>query len=227
MIAVVDLTRGVRCRVESLSRPDGVSALRVLAFRFPKHPSPFSSPFSHPRRCVCVVLVEFKIALGHGETEDRHTANNGPYSSFSISCVLYANRSSTLPLVVLRFLSSSDALERPTQNDRTRSVTFLKASARAKKFASKIGPHVFLLFSYCNSRPSSTPLVFHTQRKTGLFKKAYELGVLCSVDVAVIIFGIVPSPLLSPISFILTPFLSSQSTNLVIQISFSNTAQPT
>jgi SRF-type transcription factor (DNA-binding and dimerisation domain) len=167
----------------------------------------------------------FKIALGHGETEDRHTANNGSFSSFSIFlflCVLYANRSSTLPLVVLRFLSSSDTLERPTQNDRTRSVTFLKASARAKKFASKIGPHVFSYFLIVVI-PAS-PLVFHTQRKTGLFKKAYELGVLCSVDVAVIIFGIVH---LSPLSPIFHSHALLQSANLAIQISFSNIAQPT
>lgn len=63
-----------------------------------------------------------------------------------------------------------------------------------------------------------------TQRKTGLFKKAYELGVLCSVDVAVIIFG--------TFSFLLsltTSFYScaSQSANLVMQTSFFNTALPT
>jgi MADS-box transcription factor len=41
------------------------------------------------------------------------------------------------------------------------------------------------------SKIGSSFLNYHhlPQRKTGLFKKAYELGVLCSVDVAVIIFG--------------------------------------
>ena len=32
-------------------------------------------------------------------------------------------------------------------------------------------------------------LVTFTKRKTGLFKKAYELGVLCGAEVAVIVFA--------------------------------------
>ena len=41
----------------------------------------------------------------------------------------------------------------------------------------------------CPSRPSLTAHSTFLKRKGGLFKKAYELSVLCSVDVAVIIFG--------------------------------------
>ena len=36
--------------------------------------------------------------------------------------------------------------------------------------------------------PSALPPSPFSQRKNGLFKKAYELGVLCSVDVAVLVF---------------------------------------
>jgi hypothetical protein len=37
--------------------------------------------------------------------------------------------------------------------------------------------------------PNISYLKSFLKRKNGLFKKAYELGVLCSVDVAVIILG--------------------------------------
>ena len=69
--------------------------------------------------------------------------------------------------ITVRFLSvrSSHSLTRP-QHERNRSVTFLKVRPPLRLFSS----------------------LTRFQRKNGLFKKAYELGVLCSVDVAVIVF---------------------------------------
>jgi hypothetical protein len=64
-----------------------------------------------------------------------------------------------------------------SQHERNRSVTFLKASSRFCYFCDK------KVLAVAYFRTTSF------QRKNGLFKKAYELGVLCSVDVAVIIFG--------------------------------------
>lgn len=61
-------------------------------------------------------------------------------------------------------------------------------------------PDIILIVDPPNWLPTIThlcPLV-PLQRKNGLFKKAYELGVLCSVDVAVIIFGAsFPTPALA------------------------------
>ena len=47
------------------------------------------------------------------------------------------------------------------------------------------------------------------QRKVGLFKKAYELGVLFSVNVAVIIFGAFETVLCSAVFLLLIPFFRS------------------
>ena len=47
------------------------------------------------------------------------------------------------------------------------------------------------------------------QRKAGLFKKAYELGVLCSVVAAVIIFGVFETVLCSAVFLLLIPFVQS------------------
>jgi hypothetical protein len=47
----------------------------------------------------------------------------------------------------------------------------------------------WLLFQSRRDQIANGPLRTFLKRKGGLFKKAHELSVLCSVDVAVIIFG--------------------------------------
>ncbi|KAF5369017.1 hypothetical protein D9758_002989 [Tetrapyrgos nigripes] len=63
----------------------------------------------------------------------------------------------------------------PITHERNRSVTFLKST------------YLFLSFSVFFTTLHDVVIIV-LQRKNGLFKKAYELGVLCSIDVAVIIF---------------------------------------
>ena len=155
--------------VTSSLPPQAKGALRVPSFRFPLHSLFLLSSTSQPR--ICLTLVDSTLALHHGETEDRYTTNHGP-SSFSFH-------------FRLRFLFPLTStclcfVERPNKV-----CYFSKGKCPCLEvcFKNNLAPHLYVI-------PYTTCLVFSwPQRKTGLFKKAYELGVLCSVDVAVIIFG--------------------------------------
>ena len=103
---------------------------------------------------------------GDQNRTDIYIALSFPFSSLQLSSVMGRRKIEIQPITV-RFLSvrSSHSLTRP-QHERNRSVTFLKVRPPLRLFSS----------------------LTRFQRKNGLFKKAYELGVLCSVDVAVIVF---------------------------------------
>jgi hypothetical protein len=79
--ALVDLTRA-RGQMPSRFplRPGGPKS---PSLSLPSHRPLSPPPIIYLGTCICLVLVDSKIALHHGETEDRHTTHNGP--SFDLS----------------------------------------------------------------------------------------------------------------------------------------------
>jgi hypothetical protein len=207
------------------SSPSGQGALRVPSFRFPlpSHRLFLFLLSSTSEAPICLTLVDSLVALQHGETEDRYTTNHGP--SLIPSYVFL----STLPRPLCRC-----PFALPLSSTCSHLTCFVERPNPVCYFSKGKWPCLEVRFKnrsslVCNPVHDLSrlflALLLHirTQRKTGLFKKAYELGVLCSVDVAVIIFGtfFTTSLILS------SPHPVSQSANLVIQTSFFNTALPT
>lgn len=79
--ALVDLTRA-RGQMPSRVplRPGGPKS---PSLSLPSHRPLSPPPIIYLGTCICLALVDSKIALHHGETEDRHTTHNGP--SFDLS----------------------------------------------------------------------------------------------------------------------------------------------
>jgi hypothetical protein len=101
-------------------------------------------------------------------------------------CILEPSSPLLCPVALSGIHADSDGPLVCSQHERNRSVTFLKASA---DFAIYTTRKVLANAYFC-----TFDIILFNQRKNGLFKKAYELGVLCSVDIAVIIFGRCSSP---------------------------------